>query len=84
MQLTLDKFGRMVLPKIIRDDLHLESGAALEVEIGEECIILRPVRERSPVLEKDGLLVFSGSPTEDLEQAIDRHRRQRIKHAAGA
>jgi AbrB family looped-hinge helix DNA binding protein len=83
MQLTLDKFGRMVLPKAIREDLNLEPGVPLEVEKGEECIVLRPVRESDLILQKDGLLVFSGHPTEDLEEALHNLRQRRLKEAVG-
>lgn len=35
------------------------------------------------ILEKDGLLVFSGHPTEDLENALHNLRQRRLEGAAG-
>ena len=43
-RLTLDKAGRVVIPKPLRDELHLEPGAVLELEFAGEEITLRPVR----------------------------------------
>ncbi len=78
MQVIIDKFGRMVLPKTIRDDLGLEPGSALEVEERQEEIVLKPVRPEQAIREKEGLLVFSGKPLAALEGAVDRHRRERL------
>jgi len=40
MRLTLDKAGRIVLPKPLRDELRLEPGDALEIESSGEDITL--------------------------------------------
>ncbi|MBT4498922.1 MAG: AbrB/MazE/SpoVT family DNA-binding domain-containing protein [Gemmatimonadetes bacterium] len=78
MQVIIDKFGRMVLPKTIRDDLGLEPGSALEVEERQEEIILKPIHPEQAIREKESLLVFSGKPTAALEEAVDRQRRERL------
>jgi AbrB family looped-hinge helix DNA binding protein len=41
-RLTLDKAGRIILPKPLRDELRLEAGDTLEVESSGEEITLRP------------------------------------------
>ncbi len=43
-RLTIDKAGRVVIPKPLREELHLEPGDALELERAGEQITLRPVR----------------------------------------
>jgi AbrB family looped-hinge helix DNA binding protein len=43
-RLTLDKAGRIVLPKPLREELRLEAGDTLEVESSGEEITLRPSR----------------------------------------
>jgi len=43
-KLTLDKTGRLVLPKRLRDELGLAAGDTLEIERRGEQITLRPVR----------------------------------------
>ena len=45
-RLTIDKAGRIVIPKPLREELHLEPGDDLELESAGEEITLRPVRGR--------------------------------------
>ncbi len=47
MEVTVDDYGRIVIPKPIRDRLGLESGSSLELDVaseegGGEAITLRP------------------------------------------
>ena len=61
--ITLDKAGRVVLPKPVRDELQLGPGDVLELEVAEERITLRPARSRGRMRKKYGLWVFdSGVP----------------------
>ena len=83
MQLTLDKFGRMVLPKSLRDDLGLSQGDQFDVDEREGGVWLRPIRKQDPLTRKNGLLVFTGESTGDLAGIPDDQRRVRIKRAAG-
>ena len=79
-QLTLDKAGRIVLPKPIRDELHLEAGDTLEVESSHDKITLRPVRSSGQLVRKRGVWVFqSGEPlTEEIvEETARKIRRER-------
>jgi AbrB family looped-hinge helix DNA binding protein len=41
--LTIDKAGRVVIPKALREELRLEPGDSLEMETSGESITLRPV-----------------------------------------
>jgi AbrB family looped-hinge helix DNA binding protein len=47
-KLTLDKAGRVVIPKPLRDELNLGPGDALQLETEGEQITLRPVRGAIP------------------------------------
>jgi AbrB family looped-hinge helix DNA binding protein len=55
---TLDKAGRVVLPKMLRDDLRLEPGDSLELESEGERVTLRPLRSQSPLRKERGVWVF--------------------------
>jgi AbrB family looped-hinge helix DNA binding protein len=63
--LTIDKAGRVVIPKAVREELHLESGDSLEMESAGESITLRPVRGTGPLVlvKEHGVWVFrTGQP----------------------
>jgi AbrB family looped-hinge helix DNA binding protein len=62
-RLTIDKAGRIVLPKAIREELRLEPGDGLELEIASEEITLWPVRGTGPLSQEHGVWVFrTGQP----------------------
>ena len=56
--LTIDKAGRVVLPKHVRDQLQLSAGDSLVLDSAEDRIVLRPVRGTAGMREKDGIWVF--------------------------
>ena len=58
---TLDKAGRVVIPKTLRDELHLEAGDRMELESEGESVTLRPVRSASPLNKEHGVWVFRGT-----------------------
>ncbi|MGB9242318.1 MAG: AbrB/MazE/SpoVT family DNA-binding domain-containing protein [Candidatus Acidiferrales bacterium] len=73
--LTIDKAGRIVLPKPLRDELQLEAGDSLEVNTKGEEITLRPIRGNSPLKKKSGVWVFqAGQPLG--EEAVDKTIRE--------
>lgn len=83
MQSTIDRSGRVVIPKPVRDGLHLTPGTALSVEERNGEIVLKPATATPSLKRKAGVLVFSGRPTGDLLGAVDEHRRKRARKAAG-
>jgi AbrB family looped-hinge helix DNA binding protein len=61
--ISVDKAGRVVLPKPVRDALQIAPGDSLELESSEDQIILRPARGTGRMYKKDGMWVFdSGEP----------------------
>ena len=56
--LIIDKAGRVVIPKPLREELHIEPGDALEMESSGEQITLRPVRGSGPLIKEHGVWVF--------------------------
>jgi AbrB family looped-hinge helix DNA binding protein len=58
MVATLDRFGRIVVPKEIRDRHALVPGSQLEIDDSEESITLRVRSDDPGLVECDGFLVF--------------------------
>jgi len=83
MDVTLDRFGRILLPKPLRDRLGLLPGARLRVEVSGEGIGLRLV-ERESILEiRDGVLVYQGRMIEDGAAVLRDVREERIRRSGG-
>jgi AbrB family looped-hinge helix DNA binding protein len=80
--LMMDKAGRFVLPKPVRDEMHLLPGDELEMESSEDKVVLRPRRGTKGLHKKEGIWVFSsraGVPisaetTDGILQEIRRER----------
>ena len=79
METSLDRFGRIVIPKKIREDFDLKAGTPIRIEESEQAIILTPIHGEPNLHVKDDVLVFSGSPLEDLSGTLAKHREERIK-----
>ena len=60
MEATLDRFGRIVIPKKIREDFHLHVGSSIRIEEGEGEIVLKPVEGEPSLVKKGGVLVYAG------------------------
>jgi AbrB family looped-hinge helix DNA binding protein len=80
--LTMDKAGRLVLPKPIRDKFRLSAGDSLELESSDQEIVLRPVRPTVGMRKRDGIWVFdTGSPisAESMDETILKLREERTE-----
>lgn len=85
MTLTIDKAGRVVLPKPLRDRMGLRDGSSLEVVETREGVILKPV-DTEPYIVKEGkIMVYTGKlpPGYDILRAVDEDREERIRYLAG-
>ena len=79
-RLTIDKAGRVVIPKPLREELHLEAGDALEMESSGEQITLRPVRGTGPLTKEHGVWVFhtgQAMPTSTTDEMLQLIREER-------
>ncbi len=79
METVLDRFGRVLIPKKLREELGLQPGAVLRIEESGQKIFLQPVKEEPHLVNKGGVLVYSGAPQGDLSRAVDKHREERLK-----
>jgi AbrB family looped-hinge helix DNA binding protein len=82
VQATLDRFGRIVIPKQVREDLGLDPGSVLVIEAKDDRIVLGVRRDEPDLVREDGVLVYTGEAVGDLDQAVDAQRRARWRDAA--
>ena len=85
-KVTLDRAGRVVLPKSLRDELHLFPGDTLDLTVQGEEVTLRPRRSSTPMQKKQGIWVFStGKPmaADETAETLRQVRAQRDRHNAG-
>jgi len=87
-KVTLGPSGRLVIPKAVRDRLHLAPGDTLTLESEGEEIVLRPVHEAGTMRKEKGLWVFysgSGKPITlaETNAVLDELREERHRHILG-
>jgi AbrB family transcriptional regulator (stage V sporulation protein T) len=85
-KLTLDKAGRMVLPKALRDELQLSAGDTLEAESSGEQVTLRPLRATTPLQKERGVWVYRTGqklPASVVNDTLRQIRDERHRAALG-
>jgi AbrB family looped-hinge helix DNA binding protein len=85
MRLRIDKAGRIVLPKPVRDRLGLGPGADLELSESPEGLLLRPVERRPSLVRHDDLLVHQGILPKDYNwsRLVEDAREERMRTVTG-
>jgi AbrB family looped-hinge helix DNA binding protein len=80
---TMDKAGRVVLPRVIRERLGLSGPAELELIDAPDGVVLRPVgQDVTTTRDPSGWVVFhsdSGDKPVDPVAAVDAERKRRIR-----
>lgn len=79
-RVTIDKAGRFVLPKPLRDELRLAPGDTLELMRDGDKIIISPGRQQATLQKEHGVWVYrSGRPADaSLTELINQDREDRI------
>jgi AbrB family looped-hinge helix DNA binding protein len=81
--LTIDKAGRVVIPKRLRDQLKLAPGDSVDIEAAGDQITLRPVHSAPPLRKKRGIWIYDGRPVDaSIPDLIERERMRRIRECA--
>lgn len=86
MTLTIDKAGRVVLPKPVRDRLGLRPGAELDLQVEADGELrLRSRRDEPALAVVDGVLVHRGQASADFDwnAAVEGERGERLRNVAG-
>lgn len=78
--ITLDSAGRLVLPKAMREKLHLRTGSKLRaVIVGDKIELEQEVPETKVVMKKDGLPVIMGWEGFDAAKAVREMREEQVE-----
>jgi AbrB family looped-hinge helix DNA binding protein len=86
--IPIDKAGRVVLPKAIREHLHLVAGDMLELELGGQQVSLRARRSAPARIIHVGKRAVWDAPGEfatldEIDCSLARGRSERDQRAAG-
>lgn len=80
MRTTIDKAGRLVIPRQLRERVGLAGGGEVEVSLDGAAIRIEPLADRA-LRERDGLLVIpaAGTPLDSakVSELIDADRHSR-------
>jgi AbrB family looped-hinge helix DNA binding protein len=84
----IDKAGRIVVPKHLRDALHLTPGTKLTVKRAGDTLVLEQDFPEATLEKKDGLWIMTGCPATivdipDLIQRGYQERNKRIMEGSG-
>ncbi len=78
-RIVIDRTGRVVIPKPLRDELELNPGDELQLESDGDRITLCPVRPQVLLKKEMGVWVYQGRPTDaSVTELIDREREKRL------
>ena len=85
MVITIDRVGRVVVPKQFRDRFNLVAGTQLEIEATGDGLKLRKVVSEPTLVRKKGFLVHHGAARSDIDivEFIRAEREARSRHIAG-
>ncbi len=75
---SLDKFGRIIIPKKVRKQLGITPETSLTIEEDGGRIIIELIQEEGSVVKKDEVLVFVGKPEGEVDQLLTDDRTQRM------
>lgn len=81
MKLRIDKFGRILVPKPLRERLGLKPGTELEAVDQPGGVFLRVLEQHPPMLKIDGLWVHQGvaQPGANWDRVLQGVREERIE-----
>ncbi len=79
MTRTVDKAGRILIPKPLRQELRIGPGSFIQLERQGEQITLRPVRPKALLEKERGVWVYQGEATDaSILDIINKERGKRL------
>jgi AbrB family looped-hinge helix DNA binding protein len=79
-KISIDKAGRIVLPKSLREKMRMEAGDEMLVEDEGDRITLRPIRPEALLKKELGIWVYQGELSSvSIPELIDAEREKRVR-----
>jgi AbrB family looped-hinge helix DNA binding protein len=76
-RVKIDRFGRVLIPKSLRDRLGLKAGEEMALGVEGERLILEHLLARDVVVREGRALVFDVEGQDDIRSAIEWQRDKR-------
>jgi AbrB family looped-hinge helix DNA binding protein len=86
MKTTIDRAGRVVIPKVLRERAGLTPGMEIEVRFQDGNIEIVPPPPQGRLVRIDGMLLWDPGPDAppfDVQEAIERVRQEREDEIMG-
>jgi len=83
MVTTLDKYGRILIPKKMRKKMGIAENAQLKLVQEENRLIIEPIPEDTPLVIENGFLVYTGEMPDDVDDFIQKDREDRLRQVLG-
>ena len=84
----VDRLGRLVIPKKMRDALHLRPGEKLDLECNGERLVMSREHSAKGLYMKDGWLVYDSGGDSfsayDVRRWMEEDRNERMDHVSGS
>ncbi len=81
---TIDKAGRIIVPKRLREKMRLHPGDDLLIEADGDHLTLKPVRQEAPLKKEFGIWVYQGEvPDTPIVEWLDEQREKRARELLG-
>ena len=77
-EITVDDHGHILISEAVRHNLGLEPGMKLVVERADDDNVQLSPEPESALIEKDGILVFTGELLTDPDEFIQQERDRRL------
>ncbi len=83
MKTSIDRFGRLLIPKQLRDNLGLRPGIKIVITEKNHELSIKPVESEPVFKRKNGVMVFTGHlDQQNLEDAVKESREKRLNDLA--
>jgi bifunctional DNA-binding transcriptional regulator/antitoxin component of YhaV-PrlF toxin-antitoxin module len=82
MTVAMDKFGRILIPKKLREELHLYPDEPLDLEIENGTLRVSIAPQNVELRKKGHILVADSQPLEDSSDILEAIRDERLEELA--